>query len=68
MIATLDLPEHLLAEAMRLTGAESSSQVVILALQELVKKNKAVGLKAYKGKVALDLDMDTLRDRDARLG
>ena len=64
MKTTLDLPDELIAEAMQLTKLKSNAQVVILALQEFIKKNKVTGLKAYKGKVDLDINIDLLRNRD----
>jgi Arc/MetJ family transcription regulator len=68
MKTTLDLPDELIQEAMQLTDAKTKSKVIILALQELIKKNKVAGLKAYKGTVNLDMDIDLLRNRDARSG
>jgi len=67
MKTTLDLPDELIAEAMQLTELKTNTQVVILALQEFVKKNKVASLKAYKGKVDLGINIDVLRNRDAYL-
>lgn len=64
MRTTLDLPEDLLHEAMKVSHTGTKTQVIILALQELVRKSTLADLKKYKGKVDLDLDIDTLRDRN----
>ena len=68
MKTTLDLPDELMEEAMQLTDIKTKSEVIILALQELIKKNKIAELRAYKGKVNLDMDIDLLRNRNARSG
>lgn len=67
MIMTLDLPDELVAEAMQLTDIKIKNQVIILALQEYIKKNKVADLRSYKGKVDLDINIDLLRNRDAHL-
>ena len=40
----IELPDDLIAEAMQLTHIKTTSQLIILALQELVKKNKVAEL------------------------
>jgi Arc/MetJ family transcription regulator len=65
MKTMIDLPDELIEEAMQLTDIKTKTQVIILALQELVKKNKVAELKNFKGKVNLEIDIDTLRNRDA---
>lgn len=68
MKTTLDLPDELVTEAMRLTDSHTQADVIVLALRELIKKNKVAGLKSYKGKVDLDMDMDLLRSRNVNSG
>ncbi len=51
-------------EAMHTLPLKTATQVIILALHELVKKNKVAELKNFKGKVNLEIDIDTLRNRD----
>jgi Arc/MetJ family transcription regulator len=63
MRTTLDLPEDLLAEAMKATNTETKTAVIVLALEELIRKSRIAGIKKYKGKVDLDIDLDQLRDR-----
>ena len=60
---TLDLPEELLREAMQVTHVGTKTAVIILALEELVRKAKIADLKKYKGRIQLDVDLDTLRSR-----
>jgi len=63
MRTTLDLPESLLDEAMKITHTETKTGVIILALKELIRKSKIHNLKKYKGKIDLDIDLDEIRDR-----
>jgi len=66
MRTTLDLPENLLAEAMKVTHIKTKTQVIISALEDLITKAKISKLKEFKGKVDLDIDMDSLRGRKCR--
>lgn len=63
MRTTLDLPENLLNEAMKATHTDTKTAVIIKGLEELVRKSKISGLKKYKGKIDLDIDLDEIRDR-----
>jgi len=63
MRTTLDLPEELLSEAMKITSTGTKTGVIILALRELIRKSKISDLKKYRGKIDLSIDLDELRDR-----
>ena len=67
MRTTLDLPEALLLEAMKATQMKTKTKVIITALEELIRKNRISGLKKFKGKVDLDIDMNQLRGRGCKL-
>ena len=60
---TLDLPEDLLLEAMQITHTGTKTAVIVLALEELVRKAKIADLKKYRGRIPLDIDLDVLRSR-----
>ncbi len=64
MRTTLDIPEDLIAEAMKLTGAKTKSQLIKKALEEQINRIKRKKLITYKGKIDLNLDLDSLRDRN----
>ena len=66
MRTTLNLPEELLTEAMRATHIETKTKVIITALEELIRKYTISGLKKFKGKIDLDIDMDSIRSRGCR--
>ena len=66
MKTSLNLPDELIKEAMQLTDVKTKTKVIVLALQELINTNKVADLKSYKGAFNLDIDIDTLRNRNAR--
>ena len=63
MRTTLDLPEDLLIKAMSLSQIKTKTQVITTALQEMIRKSEISDLKNFKGKVDLDIDLNTLRGR-----
>ena len=63
MRTTLDLPQDLLEEAMKVTHLETKTKVIITALEELIRKTKIAELKQFKGKIDLDIDVNTIRGR-----
>jgi Arc/MetJ family transcription regulator len=66
MRTTLDLPEELLGEAMKVTRINTKTKVIITALEDLIRKTKIAGLKEFKGKVDLDIDLNAIRGRQCR--
>ncbi len=66
MRTTLDLPEALIDEAMKATQINTKTRVIITALEDLIRKTKISGLKKYKGKVDLKIDMNAVRGRQCR--
>lgn len=63
MRTTLDLPERLVDDAMKLASGKTKTAVITQALEDFFRKNRIQALKNYKGKVDLDLDLDSLRQR-----
>ena len=66
MRTTLDLPEDLINEAMSVTRINTKTRVIITALEDLIRKSKISGLKEYKGKIDLDIDLNAIRGRQCR--
>ena len=66
MRTTLDLPKDLIDEAMKATKINTKTQLIITALEDLIRKSKISGLKKFKGKVDLDIDMNSIRGRQCR--
>jgi len=63
MRTTLDLPESLLKEAMKVSHQKTKTAVIITALTDLVRKNNIQHLRAFRGKVDIRLDLNQLRKR-----
>ncbi len=63
MRTTIDIPEELLNEVMKITGATTKSQAVKEALAEQIKRTKRQRLITRKGTIDLDVDLDSLRNR-----
>ena len=66
MRTTLDLPTELLDEARRLLGSRSTTDTVVLALRELVRRKRIDELRALLGSVTLDVDVAQSRRRPPR--
>ena len=45
------------------THAETKTAVIVLALEELIRKSKISDLKKFKGKIELDINLDEIRVR-----
>ena len=63
MRTTLDLPESLVKEAMTLTHIKTKTDLIKIALQNLIQREKIKDLKNYFGKVDLEIDLNILRNR-----
>lgn len=63
MRTTLDLPQDLIEEAMRVSNIKTKTALIVRALEEFVRRNKLAKLKDYKGQVDLDIDLSALRKR-----
>ena len=61
MRTTLDIPDDILTEAMLLAGTKNKTTTVIISLQELINRKKIEKLRALRGKIDLDIDLDALR-------
>jgi len=63
MRTTIDLPQELLDEAVNLSNMKTKTSVIISALEEYVRRKKIEGIKKYRGKIDLGIDLTVLRDR-----
>jgi Arc/MetJ family transcription regulator len=60
---TLDLPEDLLESARKALGFKSKTDTIVVALRELVRRQRLEDLKALLGRVELDVDVARSRRR-----
>lgn len=63
MRTTIDLPESLVSEAMKLTKIKTKTDVIKEALLNLIQREKVKNIKNYHGKINLKIDLDQLRNR-----
>ena len=63
MRTTLDLPDILVQNAMKVSHQKTKTAVIITALQDLVRKSRLQELREFKGKVNLDMNLKVLRKR-----
>ncbi len=63
MRTTIDLPESLISEAMKITNINTKTDVIKEALINLIQKEKIKNLKNYYGKINLDIDLNKTRKR-----
>ena len=66
MRTTLDLPDDLVNEAMKATHIKTKTKVIITALEQLIRKAQLSEIKEFKGKIHLDIDLETIRGRKCR--
>ncbi|HQO02817.1 MAG TPA: type II toxin-antitoxin system VapB family antitoxin [Spirochaetota bacterium] len=63
MRTTIDIPESLISEAMKLTNISTKTDVIKEALVNLIQREKIKHLKLYYGKIDLNIDLNKLRKR-----
>lgn len=63
MRTTLDLPDILVQNAMKVSHQKTKTAVIITALQDLVRKSRLQELRQFKGQVNLDIHLNVLRKR-----
>ncbi len=67
MRTTIDIPEDLIKEAMRVTKSPTKTDLIKKALQDIIQKDRIKSLKSYKGKIEMDIDLDRLRERNENI-
>lgn len=63
MRTTLDIPQDLIDEALKITHSKTKTELIKLALENIIQKNRIRSLKNYRGKVDINIDLDSLRKR-----
>ena len=67
MKTTLDLPVNLLEEAMRVGKCPTKTGTIILALEQLIRREKIARLRKFRGRMPdFKLDLDSLRGRSCQ--
>ena len=63
MRTTLDLPEELVSQAMDITKKKTKTELIKYALENIISQEKRNNIIKYHGKIKLDIDLETLRNR-----
>ncbi|MBI3616181.1 MAG: type II toxin-antitoxin system VapB family antitoxin [Candidatus Omnitrophica bacterium] len=63
MRTTIELPDDLVAEAMRVSHVKTKTTVITLGLQELINKHRIEALRSLRGKIDLSIDVRKSRGR-----
>lgn len=61
MRTTIMIDDALMNEALDATGLTSKRELVELALRTLVRLNRQVGIRRFRGRLAWDGDLDAMR-------
>jgi Arc/MetJ family transcription regulator len=64
MRATLNIPDALVAEVQRLTGAKTKTEAIITSMTELIRQRRILNLVAMRGKVAINYDWEKEEERE----
>ncbi|GBD86968.1 hypothetical protein BMS3Abin03_00893 [bacterium BMS3Abin03] len=67
MRTTIDIPEDLMKEAMKVTNSSTKTELIKIALKNIIQKNNIKSLKKYKGKIDLNIDLNIIRSRDENI-
>jgi hypothetical protein len=63
MRTTLDLPEKLLEEGLRVTRAKNKTALIVQAIESVIRRNQLMKLIQQQGKIPLNLSTDRTRKR-----
>jgi len=63
MRTTLDIPKELIDEAMIITKSKTKTELIKMALLNVINQEKRNSLINFHGKIDLEIDMDILRKR-----
>jgi Arc/MetJ family transcription regulator len=61
MRTNIDIDDTLMAEAMKFTQAKTKKEAVTLALEDMVRRHKQLGILELQGKIQGDWDIDAWR-------
>ena len=61
MRTNIDIDDKLMAEAMKILSVKTKKEAVVLALQDIVRRRKQMGMLKHVGKIQGDWDLDAWR-------
>ena len=54
MRATLNIPDELISEVLKLSGEKSKTKAIVTAMQEFVREKKLQKILSLRGKIKID--------------
>ncbi|GHT51484.1 hypothetical protein FACS1894102_7410 [Spirochaetia bacterium] len=63
MRTTLELPDALVTDAIEITEIQTKTDVVKMALENSIQKERIEELADYFGKIDLEIDLEAMRKR-----
>jgi len=64
MRTTLIIPDDLMKDLIEETGEKSKTLLVCRSLKEMLERVRRENLKRLRGKIDLDIDLESLRTKD----
>jgi len=64
MRATLNIPDELIEEVQKITGARTKTEAIVVSLKEVIRKKRIDELLAMRGKVDIDYDWEKEEGRE----
>jgi hypothetical protein len=66
MRATLNIPDELIEEVKRITGARTKTEAIVISLKEVIRQRKIEELIALRGKINIDYDWEKEEERELK--
>jgi len=74
MRATLNIPDGLIEEVQKITGARTKTEAIVISLKEVIRKKRIENLLAMRGKVEIEdvseemekLELKEMEENDKR--
>jgi len=66
MRATLNIPDELIEEVQKITGARTKTEAIVVSLKEIIRKKRIADLISMRGKVDIDYDWEKEEERELK--
>ena len=68
MRATLNIPDDLIKEVQKITGARTKTEAIVISMEEMIRRKKIRNLLALKGKIGIDNVTEELEKQELKEG
>jgi hypothetical protein len=66
MRATLNIPDDLIEEVLKVSGEKSKTRAIVAAMKSYIKRTRLTELKALQGQVAIDYDWEKEEEMEVK--